>query len=420
VLSLAVERRSAPDTGLIAVELRFQAPLPAAAAARPPLPLSIGVALDRSGSMSGRPFAAARGAVERLVERMADRDRIAIAAFSTEASTVVESVALDAAARSAIITALAALRAGGNTALFDGHRLAAELVAKASGADTHRCWLALVSDGMGNVGPCDPKALRSHAERLAQCGIRTIAIGVGERYEARQLEALAEGGAGAFHHASEPEEIVEILLGEFEGIYATTVSDLSVGIETAPGRCVHLFGGDIAEPRVDAPTASTRFTRVIGGREARVIALVDASATEIAWTCRWRDADGIERSTRVVARLSDGPIERDEALAERAAGLWLASLVCRASDLNRCGRFEEAVKLVQRESKELLGYLGSLDAATRLREGVGELVERLARPWNDNAGREYRMAAAKSLRSEPEFRKRARYAWIKEVFDELR
>jgi hypothetical protein len=273
---------------------------------------------------------------------------------------------------------------------------------------------------MGNVGPREPEALRGHAARLAECGIRTVAVGVGDRYEARQLEALAEGGEGSFHHASEPEEIVEILLGEFAGIDATTVSDLVVDIETTEGRCALLLGGDIAEPRVAAPTASTRFPRLIGGREARVIALVDASTTEIAWTCRWRDADGIERSTRVVARLSDGPSERDEALAERAAGLWLASLVCRASDRNRCGRFEDAVALVESESKELLGYLGSLDAARRLRERIRFLAKSVAQAWDGHEGREWRIAAAKSIKSEPEFRKRDRYAWIERILDELR
>ena len=84
-------------------------------------------------------------------------------------------------------------------------------MALGGGSQNADSWVLVLSDGMGNHGLTEPMPMRRHASGLAERGIRTITVGIGSDYQADQLTALAEGGQGEFHHASQPDEIVEIV-----------------------------------------------------------------------------------------------------------------------------------------------------------------------------------------------------------------
>lgn len=81
---------------LIAVEsedrvsllLELSAP-PATDGAAERAPSALQVVLDRSGSMSGERLAAAKGALDRLVDRLDPRDSLGVVAFDDEVSVVV-------------------------------------------------------------------------------------------------------------------------------------------------------------------------------------------------------------------------------------------------------------------------------------------------------------------------------------------
>jgi hypothetical protein len=57
-----------------------------------------------------------------------------------------------------------------------------------------------------------------------------------EDYEAVQLTALSDGGAGEFHHATNPNEILEIIFAELKALRVTAARDLRLTVTAHAGR----------------------------------------------------------------------------------------------------------------------------------------------------------------------------------------
>jgi Ca-activated chloride channel family protein len=268
LLSIAWEQSTFAANRPIAVEVSFTAPAMLDDRAER-LPLNVGLAIHRSGSMAGEKLAAARRAAIGLVDGMEDGERLAASAFDGSVIDVTPSVRLSDDTRPRIRSRIHDIGAGGSTALFDGFARAAELAAEGGRPGETDSWVIVLSDGMGNQGLTDPASMRVHAASLADRGVRTITVGIGEDYEAAQLTALSDGGSGEFHHATNPSEIVEIVLGELRSLRVTTVRDLRLNL-TAHASHWRLLGGEQIQ---EGDRREVRFDRVSGGRTIRAVAL---------------------------------------------------------------------------------------------------------------------------------------------------
>ena len=191
-------------------------------------------------------------------------------AFDNEMRDVCASTRLNEMARVDIRRRVGALESGGSTALFDGFLRAAELVAHADSAEATDSWVILLSDGQGNQGVVDPASMKAHAAELAARGICAITIGIGDDYQADQLTALSTGGDGAFHHASEPGEISEIVLGELQALATATVHRLSLSLEVSGMAEWTLLGGHSEQ---SGTRGTVRFDRILAGHTAPVVVL---------------------------------------------------------------------------------------------------------------------------------------------------
>ncbi len=422
VVQIAIERAPSPrDHRPIAVEWTFTAPpLDAATVAERQRgkPLSIGLALDRSGSMNGAKLEAAKAAAQQLVDGLPDGSRFAGAAFDDEVVDIGPSVRLDTASRADLASRLATVRAGGSTALYDGFTRAATLVAEGAPAESTRSWVVVLSDGMGNCGPTAPEVLSAHARRLAAAGICTIAIGIGADYLATQLGALAEGGQGALHHASLPEEISEIVLGELGGLQSLAVTDLAVSGSVAGARVVRYLGGAALSETDTTNGIAARFHRVLAGRTVRAYTLLRPVAPDsrIAFAARWRDEAGRPQEHATTAELAGGPADRDVDLAQRVADSWAAWITCEAMRLNDLGQYREAQALVEREKEELLSYVAGLPCERELRLTLRRLASLVSRQWMTMGKKEIFNRADKMRCWTPEYRG-GREASISELLD---
>ena len=72
-----------------------------------------------------------------------------------------------------------------------------------------------------------------HAQKLAERGVATSAVGIGDGYSPLQLDALAEGGGGRLHDAADPEELHEAIVGELNQLRTVVARNLMVTVETA-------------------------------------------------------------------------------------------------------------------------------------------------------------------------------------------
>ncbi len=400
-LDVCWERGDAAPGRPVAVEVTFVPATPRLTPGERP-PLSIGLAIDRSGSMAGGKLEAARRAAAGVLESLRDGERFAAAAFDDEVVDVTPSVALDDRARLEIRGRLAGIETRGMTALFDGFARAAELVARGGAPAGHDSWVLVLSDGMGNRGITEPAALREHAAALADRGIRTITVGIGADYLADQLTALADGGAGEFHHASIPDEIVEIVLGELRGLRSVAARDLRLAVSCAGAGRRLLLGGDVSRA-----AGETRFDRVATGRGVRVVLLVwpSGDALRAEADASWENPDASRGTARCAASCPTGG-QRDVALALRAARLWHAGIVARALELNERESYAEAARWVQRAQAELAGYMEGLplDEVRALVDSLDEIALRAGRRWRTLGHREAYTLSTKILRGKSDLR----------------
>ncbi len=140
------------------------------------VPVSLGIALDTSGSMAGDKMEAARGALGRFVDELLDgRDEIFLYRFS-DAPVLVQGWTTD---RRMLARALGELKANGGTAMYDA---VAEAVPMASLGRHARKALVVISDGNDTSSSIGIRDLRTV---IRQSDVVVYAIGIdGESVDA--------------------------------------------------------------------------------------------------------------------------------------------------------------------------------------------------------------------------------------------
>lgn len=397
-LTAACEGRGASDGIPVAIEFTFTPPeTPAAEPRAPRRPLNLALAIDRSGSMDGDKLRAARQAAIGLADGLADGERLAAVAFDNEVTTIAESTPLSGASRDVLRSRFLAIESGGTTALFDGFLRAAALAGNAGNAAECDSWTIVLSDGMGNQGVTEPRPMKVQASAIAELGVRTIAVGIGNDYRADQLTALADGGGGEFHHASDPGEIVEIVLGELRALRQVAVHDLRMQLTVQGAGRWLLLGGTSQQ---DGASGTTRFDRASSGRPVRVTVLVWPERGGASVTCnsRWVDAAQHAAFEGAGTALTQGPVHRDVALAMRAARLWHAHIMAEALERNERHDYEAAVAWVRAAADAFRRYVAELPDLHDLLESLHVLERRVGHQWESRSHREAFVMARKGLK----------------------
>lgn len=133
------------------------------------VPVSLGIALDSSGSMSPEKLAAARAAIERLIFKLLDEnDELFFVEFATRAE-VTQGWTTD---RELISQALGRVTAIGGTALYDA---VAEALPTAQEGRNRKKALLVISDGNDTNSSIGVSALR---QRIRESEVLVYALGV--------------------------------------------------------------------------------------------------------------------------------------------------------------------------------------------------------------------------------------------------
>jgi Ca-activated chloride channel family protein len=194
-------------------------------------PINVALVLDRSGSMSGTPLAAARAAAERFAAFLSPADRLAIVTFDDEVDVIFgpapggDPAALDAIAR---------VQPGGSTNLSGGWLQGRILVADRPVQATNR--VVLLTDGRANVGLLEPRQLLGLASGAAEQGVSTTCIGFGADYNEDLLESMARAGRGNYWYVEQHDQMAEIFAGEIEGLVALAAQNVTVEVRLTDPR----------------------------------------------------------------------------------------------------------------------------------------------------------------------------------------
>ena len=218
------------DVDVVAVEqddevtlmIELIAPAPANDTPRPPA--GVQVVLDRSGSMGGERFEAAKQALVRLVDRLDARDRFGVVAFDDEVRIVVPAGELHD--KHAARRAIAGLDTGGTTNLSGGLLRGLQEARRVAGDGGST--LLLLSDGHANVGETNSAKLAAVAAGARDHGITTSTVGIGMGYDELLLADVARGGQGNHVFAEHGDGAAAAVAGEIEGLLSKTIQAASL------------------------------------------------------------------------------------------------------------------------------------------------------------------------------------------------
>lgn len=95
--------------------------------------------------------------------------------------------------------------------------------------------MIVLSDGLVNVGETRPDAIANDVHGLAQRGVSTTTLGMGDDYSEDLLAAMARSGDGNFFYIESADQLPEIFETELSDLSATLGQRVSLGVEPQSG-----------------------------------------------------------------------------------------------------------------------------------------------------------------------------------------
>ena len=185
--------------------------------------ISVGLIMDRSGSMDGTPIDDAINSAVSFIDNLFGADRAAIVDFSTDVNIGCPYVYADGTGKTALKNAVRMLYANGSTSLNDAILKGIELTAMEVGA---KAVIAFTDGGENNSTHTDDQVIAA----AVNAGIPVYTIGI-QSYDLnpQRLENLAVSTGGQFYLAPSAAD----LLGVYQTIKARVLSQYVVTYRTA-------------------------------------------------------------------------------------------------------------------------------------------------------------------------------------------
>ena len=389
---------------------RVVAPRATAERTRPPVNLAI--VLDRSGSMSGEKLRVAKAAVEEAIARLQPEDRFSVVVYDDVVEVVIASTLASGEARRGAIDRLRAVEARGSTNLGEGWLRGCEQVAShLLERGVNRC--LLLTDGLANVGITDATALASHAAELRARGVSTSTFGVGNDFDERLLQELADAGGGHFYYIADAPQIRDAITSEVGETLEVVARDVSLEITArddiriepispykavAHGNRTVVSLGDLGSEQAIEVVLRLSFPYGDIGRETgAIVALTDrdgafgpggggeAEPVRLAWT--YADDRANDHQPREA--------EVDRAVARQYAARARQEAVQR----NRAGDYSGAQRILDAVSRRIREYAGQDMIIRNLIDELGQEGVRFSAPMAEPRLKEAHFASANMLRS---------------------
>ncbi|HHY37700.1 MAG TPA: VWA domain-containing protein [Clostridia bacterium] len=196
------------------------------------LPLNVGLVLDRSGSMTGKPLEYVKNAAAFVVEQVGAGDRFSLVTFDDQVNVLCP--AGHVTNKDYLKSLIGAIQPGGSTNLSGGFlRGCREVLGEARPGRVNR--VILLTDGQANVGITEPSVLSAKARSMAEKGISITSIGVGEDFNEDLLIAMSEAGRGNYYYIKNPDEIPGVFAEELQGLLKVVAQGIRVTVTGGPG-----------------------------------------------------------------------------------------------------------------------------------------------------------------------------------------
>ncbi|MEM9443728.1 MAG: von Willebrand factor type A domain-containing protein [Verrucomicrobiota bacterium] len=191
--------------------------------------------IDVSGSMSsGNKLDLVKDSMKLLVNKLDERDRVAIVVYAGSSGLVLPSTPADQQEK--IFSALNDLKSGGSTNGGEGISLAYKVAEEQFIKDGNNR-IILCSDGDFNVGVSDRGQLTRLIQEKANKGIFLTVLGFGMgNYKDDMLETLSNKGNGNYSYIDSKKEARKVLVEEAMGTLLTVAEDVKALVEFNPSQ----------------------------------------------------------------------------------------------------------------------------------------------------------------------------------------
>jgi Ca-activated chloride channel family protein len=194
--------------------------------------LNLALAIDRSGSMQGRPLEEAKRCAARIVEQLHTDDRVSVTTYDDQARVAVPATQL--VDKATVLREIEAIRSGGATDLHAGWLAAAEQAARhiTPGAVSR---VLLLSDGCANRGVVDPATISERCSQMAEAGVSTSTYGLGTNFNEDLMLAMARAGHGNAYYGQTADDLMGPFQQEFDLLQALCARNLVLTLQPRPG-----------------------------------------------------------------------------------------------------------------------------------------------------------------------------------------
>ena len=305
--------------------------------------MNVALVIDRSGSMGSQGrMANARRAATMAVDRLGADDILSVVSYDDRVE--VDVPATKVLERADVKARIERLSPRGSTAIHAALLKAADEVRKFKSKDRVNR-IVLISDGLANVGPSNPRDFESLGRELASEGITVSTIGLGNGYNEDLMAGLARNADGGHVFVQESADLSAFLAREFDDVAGTVGQEAEIIIKVKSGvRPIRSLG---REARVESDRIVYRVGALYGGVEQVLLAEleIDPATTPGEATVADIDVAFTSAQTGERATAKGSTLVRFDA-DEDASAKSTNSLVMRdvATLLSRAAR-DEAVKL---------------------------------------------------------------------------
>ncbi|MDJ0510088.1 MAG: VWA domain-containing protein [Crocosphaera sp.] len=192
------------------------------------VPLNLGLILDHSGSMIGKPINTVKEAAMRIVEGLSPGDRLSVIAFDHRAKVIVPNQEVDDIG--AVKTLINKLKAEGGTSIDEGMKLGIKEVGL--GKEDRVSQVFLLTDGENEHG--DNQRCLKLAAVAAEYNITLNTLGFGNHWNQDVLESIADAVGGTLCYIEQPEQALTEFSRLFTRIQSVGLTNAYLCLEFIP------------------------------------------------------------------------------------------------------------------------------------------------------------------------------------------
>lgn len=271
--------------------------------------LSLGLVLDRSGSMSGEKLHLTIQAACEAVKRLSADDNVTVVTFDDQVELLYSGAARD----EGLLSMIQSITSGNQTDLHSGWAQCAQ--AMQSFLEPSRLSrLILLTDGEANHGLTEPGAICRHVSAQASRGIQTTTLGFGAHYNEDLLRTMAQAGGGNHCYIENAEMLGKFFSEEMQALADTQGTFVRLKIDPAPGVIVEGF-----ESKIRDLEGRLLLANLVAGQPLSVVFTAEISPEVegelLQFKLEWHDlAEGERRQTTVSRTLPSMDRQSWEAL----------------------------------------------------------------------------------------------------------